>query len=366
MPLSRRAALMVLLAIGAAIAYVNPIHSQSGASPRSYRQVETWPQLPPEIQAKLKTCRGEECSGQVHFLIPGDNGSVWMLTRFDPPLLKIDASSGKLLKSFGDGTFVSTHGFCMDRDGNLWAGDYGVRPASAATGAKGLQVHKFTQDGKLLLSLGKAGEAGVGPDRFVGPTACAIAPNGDVLIADGHIPRNAITEGDRIMRFSKDGKFLTEYGKTGSGPGEFKGIHALAFDSRGYLFVADRTNNRVQVLDQQMKFVTEYKQFGRPSGLTIVNGNTLVVSDWESGGPLIYSDTPGGSATAAGSGQLRNATFMQGRPKPTTFGTGTNVVRIGSTLDGTITTSFETTQVEGVGTDQAGNIYVGPWKYVPR
>ncbi len=365
MPMPRRAALMVVFAVGAALAYVNPIHSQSGASPRSYRQVEDWPKLPPEIQVKLKSCRGEECDGQVNSLIPGDNGSVWMLTRFDPPFLKVDAS-GKLLKSFGHGTFATTHGFCMDRDGNLWAGDYGVRAAAAGVAAKGLQVHKFTQDGKLLLSLGKAGEAGVGPNMFVGPAACAIAPNGDVMIADGHIPRNKILEGDRIMRFSKDGKFIAEYGKTGSGPGEFKGIHAMAYDSRGYLFVADRSNNRVVVLDPQMKFVTEYKHWGRPSGLTIVNGNILVVSDWESGGAMGYSDIPGGPSTPPGSGQLRNAVFMQGRPKTTTFGLNTNIIRVGSALDGSISTSFETIKAEGVGTDQSGNIYAGPWKYVLR
>lgn len=365
MALLRRSALMILLTAGAAVPYANPIQNNSRESSRSYRQVEGWPQLPPEMQAKLKICREEGCDTRVTSVIEGDNGSVWMLTRFDPPFLKVDAS-GKLLKSFGDGTFVSSHGLCMDRDGNLWAGDYGARAASAAEGPKGLQVHKFTQDGKKLLSLGTAGEAGVGPNLFVGPAACAIASNGDVLVADGHIPRSQSVEGDRIMRFSKDGKFLAEYGKTGSGPGEFKGIHALAFDARGYLYVADRTNNRVQVFDPQMKFITEYKQFGRPSGLTIMNGDILVVSDWESGATLGYSDIPGGPSTPTGSSQLRNAIFMQGRPKSLTFGVTTNVVRVGSALNGSITTSFETIKAETVVTDQAGTIYVGPWKYVLR
>ncbi len=361
MILRRRSTLMVLLAVGAAISYANHIHTRA-ASP-AYQQVEHWPQLPPEIQTKLKICREEGCDTRVSSVIQGDNGSVWMLTRFDPPLLKVDAS-GKLLKSFGDGLFVSSHGLCMDRDGNLWAGDYGSRPASAPGGPKGLQVHKFTQDGEKLLSLGTAGQAGVGPGLFVGPAACAIAANGDVLVGDGHIPRNQSVQGDRIIRFSKDGKFLATYGKTGSGPGEFKGIHALAFDARGYLYVADRTNNRVQVFDPQMKFITEYTQFGRPSGLTIMDGETLVVSDWESGGTIGYSDIPGGAPTPAGSGEFRNASFMQGRPKSTTFGAITNVVRVGSALNGSITASFETIKAETVVADQARTIYVGPWKYV--
>src|SRR5262249_27819531 len=150
---------------------------------------ENWPLLAVEVQAKLKSCHEAECEGRINSIIEAEDRSLWMLTRFDPPFIHVNAA-GKLLKAFGDGIFVQTHGLCIDRDGNLWAGDSGVGSASAPSRAKGWQVHKFTQDGKLLLSLGKAGEAGVGPDAFIGPTACVIAANGDVLIADGHIPRN--------------------------------------------------------------------------------------------------------------------------------------------------------------------------------
>ena len=331
---------------------------------QDYSLDANWPQLPSELQAKLKTCRDGQCDGQVNAIVTGEGGTVWMLTRFDPPLIQVDAA-GRLLKAFGHGTFATTHGMCMDRAGHLWAGDASARPASGTAGAKGLQVHKFSQDGKLLLSLGKAGEAGTGPDRFVGPTACAVATNGDVLIADGHIPRDKSSDGDRILRFTAEGKFVAEYGRTGSGPGEFRGIHAMAFDSRQRLFVADRSNNRVQVLDPQMKFVAEWRQFGRPSGLAIIGGDTLVVTDWESGGPAVYSETPGAAAPAREQRPLWNIPFMQGRSKPTTFGTNTNTVRIGSTADGSIRASFETMKAEGVGASRDGHLYVGPWKYIP-
>ena len=71
------------------------------------------------------------------------------------------------------------------------------------------------------------------------------------------------------MKFSKDGKFIKTWGKRGSAPGEFDTPHGLAFDSRGRLFVADRGNNRIQIFDQDGKFLDEWKQFSRPSGIYI-------------------------------------------------------------------------------------------------
>src|SRR4029453_10325188 len=117
------------------------------------------------------------------------------------------------------------------------------------------QMFKFSPEGRVLLTLGKAGESKAGDDTFIGPTACAIAPNGDIVIADGHWPppTTAQKDGDRIVRYKKGGKFVGAYGKLGTGQGEFMGPHALAFDSQGRLFVADRSNNRVQILDKDMK-----------------------------------------------------------------------------------------------------------------
>src|SRR5262249_27592105 len=117
------------------------------------------------------------------------------------------------------------------------------------------------------------------------------------------------------------------------------------------------------VFDEQMKFVAEWKQFGRPSGLTIIDGQTLVVTDWESGGPVTYPDVPGEPLPPLNARGIRNAMFMQGRPKTTTFGRGPSIVGVASTVDGSIVTSFETKQAEGVGADRMGNIIAGPWKY---
>lgn len=198
-----------------------------------YRITENWPRF------------GDIRSGAAIGIIPDGKGGTWLHHRSEPPILHIDAS-GNITRRFGEKMFVQAHGFCQDRDGNFWAGDSGPFQDNPNTAGRGFQLFKFSPEGKVLLTLGKPGISKAGPDTFIGPTACAIAPNGDIVVADGHWPRptTAQQDGDRIVRITKDGKFVSEFGKLGSGPGEFMGPHALAFDSQGRLFVADRSNNR--------------------------------------------------------------------------------------------------------------------------
>ena len=122
------------------------------------------------------------------------------------PILKFDAA-GNLLKSFGAGILLFPHGMHVDRAGNVWVTD------GLGRGGKGHQVFKFSPDGKLLLTLGKANKPGSGPDEFNAPSAVVTAPNGDIFVADGHgRETNA-----RIVKFDKDGKFIKTWGKKGSG-----------------------------------------------------------------------------------------------------------------------------------------------------
>ena len=161
--------------------------------------IENWAQLPAGVQW-----------GQVISVRPGRHGNIWVFHRSEPTILEFDAS-GKLLKSFGTGMFVQAHGLAIDRDGNVWVTD------AQGKDGKGQQVFKFSPDGKILMTLGKAGVAGSGPDTFNGPSDVVVAPNGDIFVADGH-------GGDtnaRVVKFSKDGKFIKAWGKKGSGPGEF-------------------------------------------------------------------------------------------------------------------------------------------------
>jgi DNA-binding beta-propeller fold protein YncE len=296
-----------------------------------YRMVPNWPQL------------GNIRPGAAIGIIPDGKGGTWLHHRSEPPIIHFDAS-GKLLTSFGNRMFVQAHGFCQDRDGNFWAGDSGPFADNPDTVGRGFQMFKFSPDGKVLLTLGKAGVSKAGTDTFIGPTACAIAPNGDIMIADGHWPRptTAQQDGDRIVRITKDGTFVGAYGKLGSGPGEFMGPHALAFDSLGRLFVADRSNNRVQIFDRNMAFVDEWRHFGRPSGVAILKDDTMVVSDSESnraiGGPP--------QAPEGGGNAVRNPRWRRG-------------IRVGSAKDGSFLYFITGTDPEGMAADELGNIFGG-------
>ncbi len=217
------------------------------------------------------------------FVDPKDN--VWVFDRCQDggcagstvaPIWEL-SPDGKVMKNFGSG-FVFPHAVVPDRDGNIWVVD------GQARDGKGNQVTKFSPDGKVLMTLGKAGEGGKGLDVFDQPTSVAIAPNGDIFVSEGHAP----TFGNsRIMKFDKNGKFIATFGHLGSGDGEFKGPHVLAFDSQGRLFVADRSNSRVDIFDRDGKFLAAWKQFGRPSGIWIDKNDILYVADSES------EDAPG-------------------------------------------------------------------------
>ena len=306
-----------------------PPWTSTMASP--YRVIPNWPQL------------GDIKPGAAIGIIPDGKGGTWLHHRSEPPILHIDAS-GAVDRRFGNGMFVQAHGFCQDRDGNFWAGDSGPFQDNPATKGRGFQLFKFSPDGKVLLTLGKAGVSKAGTDTFIGPTACAIAPNGEIIVADGHWPRptDAQQDGDRLVRLKTDGTFVAQYGKMGTAPGEFMGPHALAFDSQGRLFVADRSNNRVQIFDRNMQFVDEWRHFGRPSGIAILRDDTLIVADSESS--QIIGGPP--QAPEGGGNVVRNPGWGNG-------------IRIGSAKDGSLRYYVQGTRPEGMGADNEGNVFAG-------
>ena len=237
-----------------------------------YRLVERWPTLPDGMTW-----------GAAIGIIPDNKGGAWMMFRSEPPINYIDAS-GTITKSFGRGLLVQGHGFCMDHDGNLWVGDSGPFAEDPATKGRGFQLHKLTQDGKLLFSLGKAGVSRAG-------TRHVHRPDGVRRRGERRHPRRRRAlaapreraAGRRSHRAAETGRHVrARRRQPRRGPGQFMGPHALAFDSRGRLFVADRSNNRVQVLDENLEFVDEWRHFGRPSGVAISKDDTLIVADSES------------------------------------------------------------------------------------
>jgi DNA-binding beta-propeller fold protein YncE len=304
-----------------------------------------------------------------------------------PVILKFD-ESGKLVRSFGTGIAVFPHGIHVDREGNVWvtdgqdniprrapnaAPDSPLPPAPAKV--IGHQVYKFSPEGKLLLTLGKPGGNQPGqpadPASFYQPNDVITYPNGDILVAEGH--GNAAPATARLIRFDKSGKFLREFGKMGSGPqGEFMQPHGLAFDSRGRLFVADRSNNRIQVLDpESYKTLETLYQWSRLSGLFIDRNDILYGADSESG-----SVNPPHGAWRRGIriGSIKDGKITAFIPDPTSVGETFSMVDgkpVMKKADGS-PGATGTLAAEGVAVDAAGNIYgaeVGPravTKYVKK
>lgn len=295
-----------------------------------YRMLPMWPHL------------GDIKPGAAIGIIPDGKGGVWLQHRSDPGILHLDAK-GDIVTRF-DVRFSQAHGMCQDRDGNFWAVDSGPFGDGPDVGVRGNQVFKYSPQGKLLLTLGKAGLGKAGTDTFIQPAACKETPDGDIVIADGHWPRPTTIQqdGDRLVFFTRDGKFVKEFGKHGRRPGEFMGPHGLAFDSQGRLFVADRSNNRVQIFDKNMNVVDEWKQFGRPSNVWILKDDTLVVSDSESNNYIGgAADSPEGGGNA-----IRNPGWKNG-------------IWVGSAKDGSIKYFIEGTRPEGLAADEMGNIFGG-------
>ena len=331
---SLRGAMMAVAALATASALAEaPPNSQ----PNPFRTVENWFKLP----------AGRMWGSTSADDIDRDGTSIWVAERcgantcagkMDPPIFKFD-QSGTLVKSFGGGMFVFPHGIAVDKDGNIWVTDGQGRDG------KGHQVFKFSPDGEVLMTLGKAGVAGDGPDTFNQPDDVAIAPNGDIFVSDGHTPAMGNA---RVMKFAKDGKFIKQWGRHGSGPGEFEVPHALAFDSRGRLFVGDRANNRIQIFDQDGNFIDQWKQFSRPSGVYIDNHDVIYVTDSESTDKPGYGYNPGWRRGIR-VGSAKDGSVAAFIPDP-----------LSPTTDGKLPA---TSAAEGVAADAAGNVYgaeVGP------
>jgi sugar lactone lactonase YvrE len=289
-------------------------------APNPYKMEDNWAQLP----------AGRKMGSAIGVEVDKDGKSVWVFDRCGSntcansplnPIQKFDPT-GKFVTSFGANVFNVPHGLGVDRDGNVYASD------QTPSNGRGAVVVKFSPTGQILMVLGHLGQPGNGRGFLSMPTDVAIAPNGDIYVTDGH----GGASNDRIVKYSKDGNFITTWGKRGKGQGEFDGLHAIALDSAGRVYVGDRTNGRVQVFEGDGKFVAEWKQFGRPSGIVIDKNDMIYVADTQSN-------------------QNNNPGFKQG-------------IRIGSVKDGKVTAfipepSAEIGSPEGIGVDDAGIVYAG-------
>jgi DNA-binding beta-propeller fold protein YncE len=332
---------------------VQPVNT----GPNPYRVIRDWARLNLEPRP---------WGGSNGVAVDRDGKSVWATDRCSPgtapgclgtkanPVHHFD-ESGKEIRSFGGGMFVWPHGIHVDRDGNVWVTDARAASPDELTqfpgeGNKGSVVVKFSPEGRILMTLGKPGVRGNPPEALTDPTDVVTDPrNGDVYVTESHTDVTDPNLIGRISVFNKNGKFLRFIGKTGTGPGEFRTPHAIEFDSKGRLIVADRHNHRIQILTKEGKVVGEYDDFGRTSGLAIDKNDVIYTADSESTERV----HPG---------------WQRG-------------IRIGSLKDGKVTifipphvtpNSPDGAMGEGIAVDAAGNIYTaeaqlrGVTKYVRK
>ncbi len=266
------------------------IATSAAAQSNRYRQVDA-PQPPPELNGGRW---GEMIQVRV-----GPNDHVYVLHRcfkvvlgdpgvapghsdgltadclgrwaVHPPILEFDAA-GSFVGSYGTGLVGRPHGFAVDHEGNMWVTDAGLVP-----GQMGSVVIKLSPTGEHLLTLGTPGVAGRGRDTLDRPSGVGVAPSGEIYVADGE------ASNDRIVKFASDGRYLMEWGTSGSGPGQFDNPHDLVIDAQGQVFVADRGNSRIQVFDANGRFLRQLTGFGRPSGIFLNRAaNVLYSTDSQS------------------------------------------------------------------------------------
>ena len=150
----------------------------------------------------------------------------------------------------------------MDPEGNIWIVDVG-----------GHVVVKMNPQGRVIMQLGRKGVPGAGHANFYLPTDVAFAPNGDFYVTDGY-------GNSRVVKFSRDGRYLFEWGTKGSGPGEFLLPHAAVLDAQGRVYVADRENRRIEIFDANGKFLAQWANIGGFSGLAMTKDQRI----WAAGG----------------------------------------------------------------------------------
>jgi hypothetical protein len=213
----------------------------------AYEVDPKWPQRP----------SGVPCS-DVPGIAVDRQDQVWIFTRTNPAV-QVFTAEGRFVRGWGEGVVSSAHHIKIDREGNVWLADVGFHV-----------VRKCTPEGKVLLTIGTLGKAGEGTNLLNKPTDMAIAPNGDAFISDGY-------GNSRVTHFDRTGKFIKAWGTLGTGRENFSLPHAIAMDSRGRLYVADRNNVRVQVFNQRGKLLDSWHDVVVPWGLCIIDRDEIWV-----------------------------------------------------------------------------------------
>lgn len=180
---------------------------------------------------------------------------VYAFNRGEHPMVVFDRD-GNFLTSWGEDTFSRAHGVHMAADDTIYCTDDGDHT-----------VRKCTLDGKVLLEIGLPGKPApyMSGEPFNRCTHTALSPQGDIYVSDGY--GNA-----RVHKYTPDGRLLMSWGEPGTDPGQFNIAHNICCDDDGWVYVADRENHRVQVFDGNGRYETQWNNMHRPSGLFMTPG----------------------------------------------------------------------------------------------
>lgn len=228
--------------------------------------VADWPRLPAGTALGQATGLAVDASGRV-FVFHRANREWTEPFPAEPirgdTVFVFDGPTGRLLGQWGAGRFIMPHGLAIDPEGNVWVTDVGAE-----------QVSKFTPDGALLLTLGERGVGGSDGSHFGQPTDIAFGPDGTVYISDGYT-------NTRVARFTLDGRYLGSFGRPGKAAGQFDLPHGIAVDRSGRVYVADRSNARLQLFDAKGGFLAQWRsnRVGTPYGVEIAADGGVIVAD---------------------------------------------------------------------------------------
>jgi DNA-binding beta-propeller fold protein YncE len=214
-----------------------------------YKPVPNWLQLPKDFKFGLATAVATD-----------KDDNLFIFHRGAKPIAVFD-KNGKFLRSWGDDNHVDAHGLRIDHDGNVWTTDLSTH-----------LVIKYDPMGKVLMTLGTKNKSGKRKDRFDQPADVAVSPDGDIYVADGY-------GNSRVVKFTKEGKYVKEWGSKGKQPGQFNLVHAIFLDNKGRVYVGDRENERVQVFDTEGKFLEQWRDCGAPYGLFLEGGKRMLLAD---------------------------------------------------------------------------------------
>jgi len=206
------------------------------------------------------------------------NGNILVFNRSEHALMEFNVN-GDYLRTLGQGIFENPHGLRLDPQGNIWATD-----------TVSHIVVKMNPEGRIQMVLGVRGRAAdwhqAGHLRcFNEPNDVGFGPRGEIYVAQGHGKGES-----RVMKFDAEGQFMATWGGEGSGPGEFNQPHSVITDRSGLVYIADRSNQRIQVFDADGRYLREQRHPGTPCGLCLCSDQQHIMMAHGHAGKIMKLD----------------------------------------------------------------------------